>query len=219
MRKTNLKIMTIKKSFQILENEYRIECNKIDGNLFLDNRELMLSTPVTTMTAPSTIEQLIYAKLGRPAWGDIRTTPGWSQFFLYAKVFEERYSIFPYTLFEPKVKNKYYVENIIAMRNAAGAPKVKRSKLESMDSLEIIQLFENTEDMVVPVRRALNMCFPMELVGLSATSSEVEKAINQEIKEGEKIKQTVTGPPEPVNAGKKHTLDELYDIMNDDVQL
>ena len=211
--------MIIKKSFQILENEYRIECNKVKGNLVIDIRELMLSTPVTTMTAPSTIEQLIYENLGRPSWGTIRTTPGWSQFFLYAKVFEERYSIFPYTLFEPKIKNKYYVENIIAMRNAAGAAKIKRLKLESMDSLEIIQLFENTEDMVVPVRRALNMCFPMELVGLSATSSDIEKAINQELKEEGKSKNAVSGLPEPVNAGKQITLDELYDIMNDDVQL
>ena len=210
--------MTINKSFQVRENEDRTECNKIDGNFFTDIREYFLNLSVIEMTSPTTIEEMIYKRLGRPAWGDVKTTPGWSCFYSYLKNLEERYSVFPFTLFEPKKKNPYFSKNIQSLREQGGADKIKLSKIENMDSLQIIMLFEDEKEMAVPLKRTLNMCFPTELVGLSASSSEVEKAMNQEIRQMEKTKKTLNLPPAK-NAGKPVSLDQLYEIMTSELPL
>lgn len=210
--------MTVNKSFQVQENELRSSCNKISGNLFTAIREFHQSLSVIEMASPTIFEEMIYKDLGRPAWGGINDNPGWSPFYHYIKLMEERYSVFPFTLFEPKKKNPYFIRNIQALREEGGADKIKASKLESMDSLQIIMMFENETEMAVPIKRALNMCFPTELVGLSATSTEADKALQAELNRDSKTKKILDLPPAK-NAGNPASIDQLYEIMTSEMPL
>lgn len=210
-------MQTPNKSFQILEDERRKSCVKINFNLWETTNNYLLDKPIDEITSPLAIVEIIEKKQGKPKWGDTTSTEGWKEFYEYAKLIEERYSVFPYTLFEPKRKNKYYIDNIIALREKGGASRIKRSKLESLDNYQIMELFQTETEMAVPLRRALKHCYPTELVGLSASSNEYEKALEQEIKQEEKKqpKPALELPPS-VNAGQKNmTVDEMAEIMKD----
>ncbi|MEW2924893.1 hypothetical protein [Pseudomonas juntendi] len=211
--------MKIQKSFKVEQYELQSECNRYNSALKDEIHTYMLDSLITNLTAPSVIERMIYDAIGKPEWGCIRTTPGWKSFYDYAKLFEERYSIFPYTLFDTKNKNRYYIENIHALRRTVGASKLKTARLEQMDNYEIVTMIENIEDITTPNRRALNMCFPTELIGLTAFTSEVEKTLDDKpiniIKDGP---QKLELPPS-INAGREISLDELLEIVNDEIQL
>lgn len=173
---------------------------------------------MTDLTSPTTIEEMIYKKLGRPSWGDCRTTPGWKGFFEYAKLLDDRYSVFPFTLFDSKRKNQYFIRNVQALMENGLSQKVRAKRIDSLDSLQIIELFENNDDMPVPEKRSLNFCFQTELIGLSATSSETEKALNNELKLESKTKKTIELPPAK-NAGNPASIDQLYEIMTSEMPL
>lgn len=211
--------MKIQKSFKVEQYALQSECNRYNSNLKDDIHTYMLDSLITELTAPSVIEKMIYNAIGKPEWGCIRTTPGWKSFYDYAKLFEERYSIFPYTLFDPKNKNRYYIENIQALRGIVGASKLKTTRLEQMDNYEIVKMIEEIEDITTPNRRALNMCFPTELIGLTAFTSEVEKTLDEKPVYTLRGKQPKTELPPSKNAGREISLDELSKIVNDDIQL
>ena len=211
--------MKIQKSFKVEQYELQSECNRYNSNLKDDIHTYMLDSLITELTAPSVIEKMIYNAIGKPEWGCIRTTPGWKAFYDYAKLFEERYSIFPYTLFEPKNKNRYYIKNIQALRGIVGASKLKTARLEQMDNYEIVKMIEEIEDITTPNRRALNMCFPTELIGLTAFTSEVEKTLNEKPIYTPGGGQPKLKLPHSKNAGRELSLDELSEIVNDEIQL
>lgn len=211
--------MKIQKSFKVEQYELQSECNRYNSNLKDEIHTYMLDSLITELTTPSVIEKMIYDAIGKPEWGCIRTTPGWKSFYDYAKLFEERYSIFPYTLFDPKDKNKYYIENIHALRKTVGADRMKTARIEQMDNFEIVKMIEGIEDITTPTRRALNMCFPTELIGLTAFTSDVEKTLDDK-----PVYSLRGGPqklelPPSINAGREISLDELLEIVNDEIQL
>lgn len=211
--------MKIQKSFKVEQYELQSECNRYNSALKDEIHTYMLDSLITELTAPSVIEKMIYDAIGKPEWGCIRTTPGWKSFYDYAKLFEERYSIFPYTLFDTKNKNKYYIENIHALRKTVGASKLKTARLEQMDNFEIVTMIENIEDITTPNRRALNMCFPTELIGLTAFTSDVEKTLDEKPVYSLRGGQQRLDIPPSKNAGRELSLDELSEIVNEEIQL
>lgn len=212
-------MITPKKSFNVQEYELRQECLKRSLDIFEEIRKFILDSPIIDLIAPSSIEEIIIRNQGKPKWGDVRTADGWKEFFLYAKLLDERYSVFPHTMFETSRTNLYYIDNIISLRENSGAPKITLKKIQMMDNFSIMESFMSIEDIAIPTRRALNFCFPTELIGLSANSSEHHKALEEELRKQDvkDLANNTADVSQAVDDGEIFmTLEELTDIMNNE---
>lgn len=122
-------------------------------------RTLILTMPLQYQIWPSDIQKFLIAEIGKPPKNNFNS-PGFIEFYDYAKHLDERYSIYPNTMLSPKKLNRYYINNILALDENVLWKNLKRKKVEQFQMHEIFEIFENEG---LP-RNALHRCFGEELI-------------------------------------------------------